>query len=97
MQKDQKIINEVKSSILEGYNVIPVSIKIKYSLDQISLMNIYMKGFYEYLSKREEIDRESINKNGTYSYYPEYIGNEYNYIIDGYFNNIMGIEEILID
>ena len=34
MQKDQKLINEVKSSILEGYDVIPASVKINYSLEE---------------------------------------------------------------
>ena len=48
MQKDQKLINEVKRSILEGYDVIPASVKINYSLKQIGVMNIYMNYFYEY-------------------------------------------------
>jgi hypothetical protein len=91
MQKDQKLINEVKSSILEGYDVIPASVKINYSLEQIGLMNIYMNGFYEYLGKRDEEDKKLLNIDGTHSYYPEYIGNEYKYIVDAYFNNILGI------
>ena len=97
MQKDKKLINEVKKSILEGYDVIPASVKINYSLDQIGVMNIYMNYFYEYLGRREEEDKKSLNINGTHSYYPEYIGNEYKYIVDSYFNNILGIEEIFVD
>ena len=97
MQNKKELINEVKKNILDGYNVIPTSVKIKYSLDQIRIMNMYMNSFYEYLGKREDEDKKLLNVDGTHSYYPEYIGNEYKYIIEGYFNNILGIEEIIDD
>lgn len=75
------LINKVKKYIFEGYNDISIVEKINHSLDQIELMSIYM-------NKRYVDDFNNISNNGTHSYYPEYIGNEYKYIIDGYFKNI---------
>tara|TARA_B110000967_G_C18682182_1_gene458646 strand:+ start:417 stop:698 length:282 start_codon:yes stop_codon:yes gene_type:complete len=87
----QDIINTVKKYILEGYIDIPVSQKLGHSLDEICLINFHMKEFYEYIDRRVEEDRTMLYNNGRKSYYPEYIGNEYKFIIDGYFNNIVSV------
>tara|TARA_Y100001958_G_C20656160_1_gene181939 strand:- start:42 stop:323 length:282 start_codon:yes stop_codon:yes gene_type:complete len=90
----QNIIDTVKKCILEGYTEIPVSQKLDHSLDEICLINFHMKQFYEYINHRIEEDKNVLCNNKIKSHYPEYIGNEYKYIIDGYFDNIVSVTSI---
>lgn len=87
----QNIIDTVKKCILEGYTEIPVSKKLDHSLDEILLINFHMNQFYDYINQRIEEDKRITSNNKIKSHYPEYIGNEYKYIIDGYFDNIVSV------
>ena len=82
-------IETAKRCLMEGYSSLPVSIKLNLRLDDILIIEQWMSLFEKYMNYRidEDIIRRGVGKGDhkCYSYYEEYLNNEYKYIIDGFF------------
>ena len=84
-------IEIAKRCLMEGYSSLPVSIKLNLRLDDIVIIEQWMSLFEKYMSNRRDEDEDVIRRRAgkedykCYSYYEEYLNNEYKYVIDGFF------------